>query len=393
MENQINVGNQNTQQIGKNPINHSAAVKKNLRINFFTGGIIICSVITLIVFIVYFSQEQLPIPSSSKQVASLPSSQNDLQTELATKKKWTKPIVSPNKDYFVQFRIGQQNENNYSLEIIIGGFAIHSKAVGDNINNDGVLASVNIDRDLAIRYGSYAENYVSWSPKTDQLAIFKPSAIDVYNYKIEPINDPRISPPSTQIKLNKVYSYSVDKLLVSNYDYPLILYSGDSSQLFYINESGIKLIYPSEQVFLPKPGYYAQTVYPIPNSRGISYWLSSKKAPDYKNYQLVLDFGDTFKTYDVSFKREVDIPRQINLSPALDKACVGWESSGSNGTLVVDLNSGKEINGSFGCMQWLSNSQVITQDYSPNKPYYTYFLMDLTSGKKTYLHDFYLTSN
>lgn len=386
MESQINVGDQNTQRIRQKSVIHT--VKKSLRINSLAVGILV-GVIVLIALRVFYSRKQLPTTSKVNQIGPSTQPQDDSQSEKPKKKEWSKPVVSPNKDYFVQFRIGLQNENSYSLEIVIGGFAVHSKATGDNISGEGILSSEVIDRNLAIRYGSYPENYVSWAFKTDQLAIFKPSAIDVYSYKIEPIDDPKISPPSTQIKLNSVHSFPLNKPLISNYDYPLILFSGDDSQLFYVNESGIMIIYPSEQVFSPKPRYYAQTVYPIPNSQGITYWLQSEKAPDYKNYQLMLDYGTTFKLYDISFNNSVDIPRQIDLSPALDKACIGWESSGSRETFVVDLNSGKEIHGSNGCINWLSNSQVIIQDYSYNKPYYTYYLMDLTTGKKTYLHDYY----
>jgi hypothetical protein len=295
------------------------------------------------------------------------------------------PVISPQRDFYVRFQSSKAS-NNYNLKIIVGGFKVHAKAVGDDIDSVGVIWS-----------GTVNENYmkvdiasrVTWSPKTNQLAIFLPGKVRVYNYAIGAINDPTLSPVGYQIILKRYKEIDVEEQ-TNIYDYPLILFSGDGTQLYYSNISGIKILLPEEKTFSPQTGYHPSSIYPIPNQTGIAYWISGS-VPDYKKHQFVIDFGYSHITYAISSSFSIDSPKQLELSPDLKKACIGWESSMSRGSLVVDLKTGQEVVGGVGCINWINNTQIIIAE--PSSYTFatgintTYYLVDLDSKKKTYLYD------
>ena len=213
----------------------------------------------------------------------------------------------------------------------------------------------------------------------------------MYKYNTELIPDDTYSPQRLKVTLAKTNEFIANEKFDS-FDYPSVLFSGNGKELYFSNISGIKMLLPEEKVLNRQMGYYPSKIYAIPNSSGIVYWINKDEKPDYNNHYFIIDNGKSFKTQIIHSDFSIDIPREILLSPDLKKVCIGWESSGSKGSLLFDLSNGNEIKDGNGCIQWVSNTQAVL--YSSDSPtgengYILYYLFDLVTNKKTYLHNFY----
>lgn len=302
------------------------------------------------------------------------------------------PISNHKKDLYLRF-IMEELEDEYKLSITLSG--IQSRLIVD-IDGDRketrVIWNESGDKDQLWRYISYPSNYISWSFTENRFAILLPDKILIYKYTTEPVVNDTYSPPRIQITLTKTNEFIVNEEF-DRFDYPSVLFSGDGRELYHSSRSGIRKFLPEESIVETKPGYYPSKIYPVPNSSGIVYWINEGDSPDYYNHSFVIDYGDSYKKYKITSDFSLDITRQVTLSPDLDKACIGWESSGSKGSLLFNLKTGKEIKGGSGCINWINNDKVVlySSDYpgGTQKGYILYYLLDLLTNKKTYLHDFY----
>jgi hypothetical protein len=294
---------------------------------------------------------------------------------------WSKPVMSKMRDLYARFRLDGQNNERYKVSLEVGSFPVGTQVISEDSKK--YISNSEIVDELEKNDFYYPSSKISWSDSTNQFAVLMPSKITIYNYVKESINDADV------LKI-----ISSQDLPYNNTGSAKILFSGDGRSLFYLNNQTIKIVYPTEKEIVTTKGYSADAN-AIPGLPGVVYWSHPKTVdnlPDYRNYEIVLDSGRNKRIYPIYFDFAVDYPGDIDLSPGLDKACVGWGSSGSRGSVVLNLNTGKEIRVGKGCLRWITNNQVVVSSYSYDfYGYTTYFLVDLSSGKKTYLHDVYRT--
>jgi len=310
------------------------------------------------------------------------------------KYKFSTPKMSPNNDLTLQLRSDEKG-GGYSLSLLIDRFPEpHSPIVyleGVKIEN-GVLMNFTGDRDHLERIFGYFSNYVSWSPKENSFALLLPSKVVVYNYLTEPVENDTYSPPRSKVTLTKTHEYAIDESF-DRFDYPVLLFSGNGKELYYSSKSGIKMLIPEEKMIDTQDGYYPSSIYPIPNSSGIAYWVTGNNEPDYNNHYFVTDFGTSSRKYTLTSDFSIDYPGEIILSPNLKKVCIGWGSSGGGGRVLFDLTTGKQIKSGTGCMRWINNNQIVI--YSSDSPggwesgNLVYYLVDLSTGNRTLLHNYY----
>lgn len=303
---------------------------------------------------------------------------------------WSIPVSNPEKNFYLRFML-ETIGDKHKLSVELDGIRNRLKIIINKQELSGTIWSELGNKEQLNRYLIDPSDYISWSLATKQFAVLLPGKILVYKYNTELIPSDTYSPPRLKIILTKTNEFIANEKF-DRFDTPSVLFSGNSKELYFSNKSGIKMFLPEEKVFNTRTGYYPSYIYPIPNSFGIAYWINEGNKPDYNNHYFVIDSGNSFKKIKIHSDFSIDFPGKILLSPDLQKACIGWQSSGSKGSLLFDLNSGNKILGGEGCMQWLSNTQVVL--YSSNSPtgengYVFYYLFDLVTNKKVFLHNFY----
>ena len=334
--------------------------------------------------------------NSNKTVPNI--GNNNLQNEQTSEPnkkpliKLSNPVMSPNNDLYLRFR-SEEKGDLYTLDLLLDDFPnLHSAILsldGKEIK-DAVLTQVTGNKDQFQRMFYYNSNYISWSPKTNKFAVLLPEKVVIYNYSISPILNDTFSPKRNRVLLQKHKEFAINSQF-DNFDYPVLLFSGNGHELFYSSSSGIKKLLPLEKDFKPQSGYYSSYIYPIPNQSGIAYWVDSGISGG-KNHSIILDYDTTHRKYNLISNFSIDYPKEIELSPDLRKACVGWETSGGGGKILFDLETGEQIQLGTGCKRWLNNNEIVvyqSDSFSGSASgIVSYYLVNLTNGTKTLLHNY-----
>ncbi len=257
--------------------------------------------------------------------------------------EWSAPVFSPDRNLYARFRIEPQSDKIYQLNLIVVDFRLDSKVPGSDIKSES------IDENQEIDYKSYPQKYISWSSNTSKLAVLMPSqVITIFDYAVEPVSDPLLQSQGDELKITKTQTVNIKN---ESGDSSHIFFSGDGSELYFESTFGIIIISPVHQVFSTSSEYRPPDSYPIRNSRGVAYWgKRSRNNRDNHNYEIILDYGGTYRKYPIHFDFAADYVQDIDFSPDLNKACVGWRSSGSGGSLVFDLFTGKMIKNTQNCL-------------------------------------------
>lgn len=306
--------------------------------------------------------------------------------------KLSTPVMSPNNELYLELK-SKESDNSYILELILDDFPnLHAPIIsleGED-TDDAVLTQITGTKEQLERMFYYISNYISWSPKTNTVALLLPEKVIVYNYSVSPILNDTFSPNRNKVTLQKYKEYSI-KSDFDNFDYPVLVFSGNGQNLYYSSSAGIKELLPLEKDFKPQLGYYSSHLYPIPNKSGVAYWVDTGTTGG-RNHSLVLDYGSSSSKFNLISNFSIDYHKEIELSPDLRKACVGWETSGSHGKILFDLETGKQIQYGTGCIRWLNSNEVVVYEsdsYSGSASgNVSYYLINLKNDTKTLLHNY-----
>jgi len=308
--------------------------------------------------------------------------------------KLSAPVMSPDNGLVLQLKSEEIGEN-YSLNLFIDKFPHPHRPItyldGVEVEN-AVLMNFTGDRDKLEQIFGYFSSYVSWLSTRNSFALLLPDKVVIYDYLTEPVKNDTYSPPRISVTLTKTHEFAIDEDF-DRFDHPVLLFSGNGKELFYSSKLGIRKLMPEEKMIETQDGYYPSSIYPIPNSSGIAYWVNIENEVDDNNHYFVTDFGTSSKIYTLTSDFSVDYYEEIILSPDLQKVCIGWRSSGSGGKILFDLATGKQIESGTGCVRWINNNEVVV--YSSDSSgggesgNIVYYLVNLSTDNKTLLHNYY----
>lgn len=302
--------------------------------------------------------------------------------------KFSKPAVSANNDLF--FKLVSKKENDrYTFDINMakhpsGGLIV---VVDGRESQAGTLFTFTDNQAYFEKMMLSFEKYIAWSPNKKKFAVMLPNEVVVYEYETETLSNDSWTPPRQKMTLHKLHQIKVTNDNDSH-NYPVILFSGDGKILYYSNNTEIKTLLPTEKSLVTTENV-SDTIYQVPNSSGVAYWVSDNKNPSDNIHTFVIDNITSKEKYSLKPNFIVDYDQEIILAPDLSKVCMGWGSSGSTGKILFDLRSGKQLEIGTGCLRWINKDQIITtvSDYS-NSGIVSYYLVNLLNGSKMFLHNF-----
>jgi hypothetical protein len=346
-------------------------------------------ILIVLVLIIKFPRNKVPGDNNEviPTITKTPISQN-----MPNPKSWLEPISSVNRELNLRYRI-EEMEDKYKIDIILRGYKSRLVVEEDGEGlESGVIWSTEDYKEQLDAYLITKRNTFAWSPSDNRFALLTPDKILVYNFVSNPVPNDTWSPPRVNVALTKTNEFLIDGN-IDKFDTRSILFSGDGKELYYSSNDGIRMLFPEEKTFNTQVGYYPQEIYQIPSSTGIAYWISDNEVFDNNKHSFILDYGRSFEKHTLISSFGIDYPGEILLSPNIDKVCIGWGSSGSKGRLLFNLTNGKQIDKGAGCLEWIDNNRIVL--YETDSPgggengYLKYYLFNLITKEKTFLHDYY----
>lgn len=186
MENQMNAGNQNTQQVGQNPVNQPAPTPEKPKVNYVVIGVIVLVCFIIFGFGGYFLgklSNNPPIATQSDNTLPLPTSQTSTPTTSQNVTPTTSPIdTSSSKDKATLVLMeGWRTENINNLSLKLPLSTIFTKVSCYNSYEYCYTITKHDENHLSPPVSIFVKTYQGGSRR--QEAELDPNTLEQYSFK------------------------------------------------------------------------------------------------------------------------------------------------------------------------------------------------------------------